>query len=182
MTQGDIPGVEDVDVLEVNPQRVLFLVDRYSTKVIYSIRPVFVYDSTKTQVDIQRISPRTVRVKGPRSILRTLRYVVTDSIYIDTLKTGTHSINVYLESPRKSVQILKPRMVKVTFSLVHFLIDTIPLPGDGTKFIAVLRYPDTLSFSPDSLICREDTVKKIPHCSVPEGVILLDLIKNREER
>ena len=178
MTQGNIPGVEDIEVLEVSPQKVLFLVDRYSTKVIYSIKPVFVYDTARTHVYPRRIYPSTVRVRGPRTILRTLRYVLTDSIYLDTLKTGTYTRRVYLRSPVRLVHILKPNMVKVNFYLVHFLFDTVKtISSDSMSYVVFLKYPDTLRFIPDSVTCVADSVEKTVNCSVPDGVVLLKAIK-----
>ncbi len=176
MSQGDIPGVEDVDILEVLPHRVLFLVDKYSTKVLYSIRPLFVYDSVKTRVKLRRLSARTVRVRGPRTIIRTLRYAVTDSIFADTLNSGDYTLQVAIKSPVRLVHVLKPRTTKVSFSVLHFNYDTLNVQVNNEKYDLFLKYPDTLTFFKDSINCTVDSMEK-PSCTFQQGVTLLNIQK-----
>lgn len=177
MTQGNIPGMEDIKVLEVIPQKVLFLVDRYSTKIIYSIRPIYLYDTTNTHVYTKKITPHTARVRGPRTTLRMLRYLTTDTIYLDSLRTGNYTKNVSLHSPFKLVQILKPRNVKVSFSLIRFLFDTISVESDSIRYKLILKYPDTLRINPDSISCKPDTFDNSLNCLFPEGVVLLNFLR-----
>ncbi len=170
MSQGAVPQVEDLEIMEVIPRKVLFLVDRYSTKVLYSIKPVFVYDSLKTKVSVDRIRPRTVRVRGPRTILRTMRFVTTDTVSLDTFKTGRYRIDVKLRTNLKYVSILKPQSVEIYFTVTRFVYDTVEVKTSGGTLQVFLVYPDTVGFQSDSLECTVDSVSRRPVCRTPSMV------------
>ncbi len=179
MTQGVVPRTENLDIIEVIPRKVLFLVDRYSTKVLYSIKPVFSRDSSLVRVSVRRVRPRTVRVRGPRTILRTMREVETDTIYVDTLKTGIYEVEVSPRTNLKYVKIIKPAKLKVKFSVKRYVYDTVEIKLDNRKFNVSLYYTDTINFVKDSLVCALDTVKNIPLCNPPEGVFIQNIIERK---
>ncbi|GEM_PF-3890777 len=172
MSQGAVPQVEDLEIMEVIPRKVLFLVDRYSTKVLYSIKPVFVYDSLKTKVNVDRIRPRTVRVRGPRTILRTMRFVTTDTVSLDTFKTGRYKVNVGLRTNLKYVTILNPKRAEIYFTVTRFVYDTLKVKTDNKTLLVFVVYPDTVSFQSDSITCSIDSVSKIPSCKAPSQVLI----------
>lgn len=176
MTQGAVPQVEDLEIIEVIPKKVLFLVDKYSSKVLYSIKPVFLFDSSKIKVRVRKIQPRSIRVKGPRTMLRTIRFATTDTIKLDTLSSGRYQRKVKLMSPNKYISIIKPKIVELDFTVTRFKYDTMEvLSDDSSRVLVYLFYPDTINLESNSVICERDTITNTPICKAPSYVKILKI-------
>ena len=181
MTQGAIPGIEGLEITEVSPKKVLFLVDRYTSKVIYSIRPTIVYDTLTMRVHVNRIKPHIVRLKGPRTVLRSISFISTDTILLDTFKTGKYTIFSRPRTPSQHVTIIKPDSLSIGLSITKFVFDTVNvLSKEGNPFILYITYPDTVKFSKDSLVCFTDTLSGKPYCEAQSQVKILKILPNKK--
>lgn len=180
MSQGEISQEEGVKIVEVMPKKVNFIVDGYINRKIYSIIPRLKYDSLKMKVKIKRISPRVVLVRGPRTVLISLNHILTDTISLDTFKSGRYIIKTRPKINLKYVSILKPDTLSVEVIVTKFVFDTIEVSAqDGRKFTLYVLHPDTIKLTQDSVSCFTDSISGRPECRTSPYVVIQRIVEDK---
>ncbi|MCB0586846.1 MAG: YbbR-like domain-containing protein [Phaeodactylibacter sp.] len=134
----------DISIMEINPESLNLTLEDKSTKPV----PVIVRDSLNFAPEHHlkspvKVSPDSVEIAGPASLVSTIDKWYTDSLQLDNLKTTTTQV-VKLEKP--------PRELSVSVNQVEAQIEVEPFT-EKTMYIPLVikNAPDSLRIFPDKI-------------------------------
>ncbi len=149
----------NVRIVRMSPREVVLDIDAVLEKFV-SVRPDVGEPAPGYYVEGQAQStPSTVRIKGPRKIIHTIKEVMTSLIPIDK-ETSTFSVDIGLVSPDSHVEFSETKTVKATVNIVEVKVEKTfqslkvemrEIPKEG-KYEIEPQTADIKFYGPKSLI------------------------------